>query len=127
MSISHSKAFARKRLHLLVCAALGIPFAAQARDSIGTDEGVLLNEIIITGLRQSLEDASMFKRESVNFTDAVFSEDVGKFPDLNIAEAINRVPGIQLSREIDGSALIEYFQPLLSWLEEQNKGRPIGW
>ena len=105
MSISHSKAFARKRLHLLVCAALGIPFAAQARDSIGTDEGVLLNEIIITGLRQSLEDASMFKRESVNFTDAVFSEDVGKFPDLNIAEAINRVPGIQLSREIDGSGV----------------------
>jgi peptidyl-dipeptidase A len=31
------------------------------------------------------------------------------------------------SREMDGSAMIAYFQPLLKWLEEQNKGRPIGW
>ena len=31
------------------------------------------------------------------------------------------------SRKMDGSALIAYFQPLLTWLEEQNKGRPCGW
>ncbi len=31
------------------------------------------------------------------------------------------------SRTMDGSAMIDYFQPLMKWLEEQNKGRPVGW
>lgn len=106
MSVTHSTLLNRKRLYLALCAALATPTPSFAQD-IENDEsgGVVLTEIVVTGLRKSLEDASLFKRESVNFTDAVFSEDVGKFPDLNIAEAINRVPGIQLSREIDGSGV----------------------
>lgn len=106
MSVTHSTFFNRKRLYLALCAALAAPAPSFAQDMEGEeDSGVVLTEIVVTGLRKSLEDASLFKRESVNFTDAVFSEDVGKFPDLNIAEAINRIPGIQLSREIDGSGV----------------------
>jgi peptidyl-dipeptidase A len=30
-------------------------------------------------------------------------------------------------REMDGSALLDYFRPLLNWLQEQNQGRPCGW
>ena len=30
-------------------------------------------------------------------------------------------------REMDGAAIIAYFKPLLTWLEEQNKGQPLGW
>jgi TonB-dependent receptor len=97
--------FVRRSLHLALCAALAAPVMAQAQQENLEGEGFVLNEVIVTGLRKSLEDASLFKRESVNFTDAVFSEDVGKFPDLNIAEAINRIPGIQLTREIDGSGV----------------------
>lgn len=98
----------KKRL----CAAIGFAVttqlamgvsSAQAQDDM--DEVFMLEEIIVIGLRQSLQNASAFKRDSINITDSVFSEDVGKFPDLNIAEAINRVPGIQLSREIDGSGV----------------------
>lgn len=98
--------FTRRSLYLALCAALAAPATGAAQDLENDDVGgVVLTEIVVTGLRKSLEDASLFKRESVNFSDAVFSEDVGKFPDLNIAEAINRVPGIQLSREIDGSGV----------------------
>ncbi len=97
--------YARAPLYLALCAAFTAPLLAQAQQENTEDQGFVLNEVVVTGLRKSLEDASLFKRESVNFTDAVFSEDVGKFPDLNIAEAINRVPGIQLSREIDGSGV----------------------
>lgn len=97
--------FARAPLYVALCAALSTPLLAQAQQEVTEDQGFVLNEVVVTGLRKSLEDASLFKRESVNFTDAVFSEDVGKFPDLNIAEAINRVPGIQLTREIDGSGV----------------------
>jgi len=107
MNLRISPVFARAPLYLALCSAAAIPatsLAQEAEQELQT-EGVILSEIVVSGLRQSLEDAANFKRESVHFTDAVFSEDVGKFPDLNIAEAINRVPGIQLTREVDGSGV----------------------
>lgn len=64
-----------------------------------------VDEIVVTGFRKSLADATNAKRNSVSFTDSVFAEDIGKFPDLNIAEALNRIPGVQLTREINGDGL----------------------
>jgi TonB-dependent receptor len=64
-----------------------------------------VDEIIVTGFRASLESATNAKRESTNFTDSVFAEDIGKFADLNIAEALNRIPGVQLGREVNGDGL----------------------
>ena len=61
-----------------------------------------LEEVIVTGFRQSLQDSTEAKRESVGFVDAIFAEDIGKFPDTNIAESFQRIPGIQISREISG-------------------------
>jgi len=64
-----------------------------------------LQEVVVTGYRKSLEDATTAKRESITFGEAVFAEDIGKFPDLNIAESLNRVPGIQLTRDVNGDGL----------------------
>jgi TonB-dependent receptor len=64
-----------------------------------------VEEVVVTGFRKSLADATNAKRESISFTDSVFAEDIGKFPDLNIAESLNRIPGIQLTREINGDGL----------------------
>jgi TonB-dependent receptor len=64
-----------------------------------------LQEVVVTGYRKSLEDATSAKRDSITFTDSVFAEDIGKFPDLNIAESLNRVPGIQLTRDVNGDGL----------------------
>jgi TonB-dependent receptor len=61
-----------------------------------------LEEVVVTGFRQSLENSTEAKRDSVGFVDAVFAEDIGKFPDTNIAESFQRIPGIQISREISG-------------------------
>jgi TonB-dependent receptor len=61
-----------------------------------------LQEVIVTGYRKSLQEATAAKRESVTFTDSVFAEDIGKFPDLNIAESLNRIPGVQLVRDVNG-------------------------
>jgi len=61
-----------------------------------------VEEIVITGFRKSLEEATTAKRESLTFTDSVFAEDIGKFPDLNIAESLNRIPGVQLTRDVNG-------------------------
>lgn len=61
-----------------------------------------LEEVVVTGFRQSLENSTVAKRESVGFVDAIFAEDIGKFPDTNIAESFQRIPGIQIAREISG-------------------------
>lgn len=61
--------------------------------------------VTVTGYRASLLSSTNAKRESVNFSDSVFAEDIGKFPDTNIAEAFNRIPGITISRENDGTGV----------------------
>lgn len=56
-------------------------------------------EVIVTGTyQQSLQAAIDMKRNSTAFTDAITAEDVGKFPDNNLAEALQRIPGVQITR-----------------------------
>ncbi|HEV7716095.1 MAG TPA: TonB-dependent receptor plug domain-containing protein, partial [Steroidobacteraceae bacterium] len=65
----------------------------------------VLEEVIVTGIRASLESSTVAKREATGFTDSIFAEDIGKFPDTNIAESFNRIPGITISREISGEGI----------------------
>jgi len=64
-----------------------------------------LEEVVVTGIRASLASATEAKKESTGFTDSIFAEDIGKFPDTNLAESFNRIPGITISREISGEGL----------------------
>jgi TonB-dependent receptor len=59
-------------------------------------------EITVVGYRKSLNEAVNAKRLATGFTDSIFAEDIGKFPDTNIAESLNRIPGVQINRDIDG-------------------------
>ena len=61
--------------------------------------------VIVTGYRKSLQSSTNAKRNSVGFTDSIFAEDMGKFPDTNIAESFNRIPGITIAREVTGEGL----------------------
>jgi TonB-dependent receptor len=61
-----------------------------------------LQEVIVTGYRKSLTQSTEAKREAIGFIDQVNAEDIGKFPDTNIAESFNRIPGITITRDIDG-------------------------
>ena len=74
------------------------PVLAQTQAASNDDA----EEVVVYGVRKSLEDAVNAKRAATNFTDSVSAEDIGKFPDLNLAEAINRVPGMQLTRDVNG-------------------------
>jgi len=75
---------------------------ANAAAAFGPPE---LQEVVVTGYRKSLEDATAAKRESITFSDSVFAEDIGKFPDLNIAESLQRIPGVQLTRDVNGDGV----------------------
>src|SRR5690606_29816312 len=72
----------------------GSPAAAQTRSPDAPGE-----EIVVTGVRGSLEAALEIKRNATGLVDAITAEDVGKFPDKNLAEALQRVPGIVINRE----------------------------
>ena len=52
---------------------------------------------MVTGFRRSLTESTDAKRKSVGFVDSIFAEDIGKFPDTNLAESFNRIPGITIS------------------------------
>jgi TonB-dependent receptor len=62
--------------------------------------------VTVSGYRSSLALSANEKRENNGLTDTVFSEDIGKFPDPNIADALSRVPGVQVTRaSIDGEGM----------------------
>jgi iron complex outermembrane receptor protein len=62
------------------------------------DTGPSGGEIVVTGLRGSLQRNMDIKRNSVGVVDAISAEDIGKFPDSNVAAALQRVPGVSVSR-----------------------------
>jgi TonB-dependent receptor len=64
-----------------------------------------LDTVVVRGYRQSLQYSTDAKRDSTGFTDSIFAEDIGKFPDTNIAESLTRIPGIQISRDVNGEGL----------------------
>jgi len=57
-----------------------------------------LEEIVITGIKASLKASLETKRDAVGVVDAINSEDIGKFPDTNLSEALQRVTGISIDR-----------------------------
>ncbi len=59
-------------------------------------------EIVVTGFRQSYADALRSKRSQIAISDGISSDGLGRFPDLNVGEALQRVPGIQINREAEG-------------------------
>jgi len=58
-----------------------------------------LDTVTVTGYRASVEKALDIKRGEAGVVDAIVAEDIGKFPDLNLAESLQRVPGVVITRE----------------------------
>lgn len=77
----------------------------QATDSQASapqaEEPTPANQIVVTGFRRAYADALNIKRESDQITDSISSDGLGRFPDLNVGEAVQRIPGVQINREAD--------------------------
>ena len=65
-------------------------------DAPGSQEG---EEIVVTGFRASLQNALGQKRRSDQIIDAITAEDIADFPDANLAESIQRLPGVSIDRD----------------------------
>jgi len=68
--------------------------------------GENLEEVVVTGLRGSLKASMDIKREAVGVVDAISAEDIGKFPDANLSEALQRISGISIDRRNGEGALV---------------------
>ncbi|WP_027328485.1 TonB-dependent receptor [Marinimicrobium agarilyticum] len=77
----------------LSCASA--PLGAVAQSEQGAD---LLEEIVVTGIRASQEAAVDIKRNSKVVVDSIVAEDIGKLPDVTIADSLQRVTGVQIQR-----------------------------
>jgi iron complex outermembrane recepter protein len=81
---------------------LALPVLAQTNaQNVGAgDPAAGVEEVVVTGIRESLNRARDIKRESTQFVDAIVADDIGKLPDRNVAESLARVSGVQVDRGI---------------------------
>ncbi|MBB6095477.1 TonB-dependent receptor [Povalibacter uvarum] len=85
-----------------VCAVAALvqsaAFAQEAKPA-STPASTELEEVIVTGIRAGLRSSLEAKRDSIQVVDAISAEDIGDFPDKNVSEALQRVTGVQISRQ----------------------------
>ncbi|MEP1471939.1 MAG: TonB-dependent receptor [Halieaceae bacterium] len=79
---------------LSLAAALVSTFSA----SIQAQEEPVLEEVVVTGIRASLQSAVNLKRDSDNLVEVIMAEDIGKLPDQNLAEVLENITGVQITR-----------------------------
>ncbi|ENZ80843.1 MULTISPECIES: TonB-dependent receptor [Caulobacter] len=79
--------------------ALAADTAADAAPVATAGDDNQLEAIVVTGFRDSLMHARDIKRKAVGAVDVIVSEDIAAFPDLNLAESLQRIPGVTISRD----------------------------
>ncbi len=78
-------------------ATLGNPGPSETQEPVsGEGSG---DEIVVTGIRASLRSALETKRNAQGVVDAISAEDIGKFPDTNLAESLQRITGVSIDRQ----------------------------
>jgi iron complex outermembrane receptor protein len=96
MSQSLSSHKLRRAVHVLLAGAMVAGTASAQEQSTSSTSAV--EEVVVTGYRESLEQSLDMKRATSGAVDAIFAEDIADFPDTNLAESVQRVPGVAIDR-----------------------------
>ena len=84
----------------LFVAAFAMPAFAQnapAEDAPAAAQAPIAS-VVVSGIRRGIEDAISVKKDSNSIVEAISAEDIGKLPDVSIAESISRLPGLSAQR-----------------------------
>lgn len=102
-----------------------VPFTASAQTV--SEEGAYEAEeaIVVTGIRRSLADAKEIKRNAEIIGDVISAEDIGKFPDQNLAESLQRITGVQITRSRGEGAAVSVRGLSPDFTRTQYNGRTI--
>jgi len=125
-----------KRFEKPICAsalalsslAIALPAAAQQAEQPASE----ISEIVVTGIRASLQSAQEIKQKSDQIVDSITATDIGALPDRSVSEALQRIPGVTLQRtneNRDPARLASegggVFIRGLSWVRSETNGRDI--
>jgi hypothetical protein len=88
----HKSTFHQKPLARGIALALGLSTLSPGFAQTADEQPAELEEIVVTGIRASLEASMDLKRNSFGVVDAITAEDMGNFPDTNLAESLQRSP-----------------------------------
>ncbi|MYJ75767.1 MAG: TonB-dependent receptor plug domain-containing protein, partial [Gammaproteobacteria bacterium] len=78
----------------------GMATAQEAEEEGDADASVTLEELIVAvGIRESLKRSMDLKRAAIGVVDLITAEDIGDFPDSNLAESLQRITGVSIDRE----------------------------
>jgi len=94
----HKPTFRKTPLAQGIALALGVAVMPPALSQETGEAAPMLEEVVVTGIRASLEQAMDIKRNAIGVVDAITAEDMGKFPDQNLAEALQRITGVSIDR-----------------------------
>jgi TonB-dependent receptor len=106
MTVTRSSALLRLAIGTSVL-ALAAPQMAMAQDQAQPSEDAVPatadltpaeDEIVVTGIRASLRQSADIKRNAQGVVDAISAEEMGKFPDTNLAESLQRITGVSIDR-----------------------------
>ncbi|HEU6454997.1 MAG TPA: TonB-dependent receptor [Roseateles sp.] len=85
------------------CALLVLAQGAQAQQAADAPQS--LETVVVTGIRKSIEDSIAAKRNATSIVEAVSAEDIGKLPDVTVAETLSRLAGVATQRDkVNGRA-----------------------
>ncbi|SMF66060.1 TonB-dependent receptor [Alteromonadaceae bacterium Bs31] len=116
--------FTRNKLTSAILGVLAVsavsPVLAQGEEN--------LEEVFVSGIRASLEASMDVKRESAGVVDAISAEDIGKFPDTNLAESLQRITGVSIDRvNGEGSQItVRGFGPQFNMVTLNGRAMPAG-
>lgn len=85
-----------KRTALAIAISAAVPLTVPSMAL--AQESAALEEVVVTGIRSSIKRAQDIKRDASGIVDSIAAEDLGKFPDLNVAESLQRIPGVAIDR-----------------------------
>ena len=99
LTTMQNKPFAKHRLAHAVSIAVGVSLTCSVTAQDDIAEEPMIEEVLVKGIRSSLKRAMDTKRDSQGVVDAITAEDIGDFPDTNLAEALQRITGVAIDRQ----------------------------
>ena len=91
-----SEALSRLSSKKMIASGLSLTMLGASNVAVGQETE--LEEVVVTGIRSSLESALQEKRSSDNLIEVIQAEDIGKLPDQNLAEVLENITGVQITR-----------------------------
>src|SRR5581483_4252685 len=91
----------RRRI-LAGSASVSAIMMAAAGPALAAEAPATASELVVTGIRESLQKAIEIKKLSDDQVDAISADDIGKLPDKNVADALQRIPGVNTTSAASG-------------------------